>query len=219
MRRKVFLIVLAAVQAACGPQPTGEQEAEKPAKPRFEGWKDIAGGKMNPDGSFYSETGRFIAVFPGEPVHESRDIDAEVGKLRMEAYVYQESVTMAYMVAYTDYPTKYVADIGWKDFLDRAAAGALKSLSIEKTDEQEYVEVNGFHGVKYRAHGDGPHIVSQTLLVGSRMFQVTLLSDGVYPADAVCDQFINGFHMILPGQKVEEDLWPEGFKGDTARKS
>lgn len=165
---------------------------------------------MNPDGTFFSEAGRFVAVFPGEPVHESKEVETEVGKVRMEVFVHEESVTMAYMIAYTDYPTKYVTELGWQALLDRAVAGAIRALGIEQVDAQEHVEVNGFHGVKYRAHGEGPHIVSQILLVGGRMFQITLLSDGIYPIDAVCDQFINGFHMILPGQQQQE-WWPEDF--------
>ena len=194
----------------CGTKPP-VPEVKKAPKPGLEGWKDVAGGKMNPDGSFYSEAGHFIAVFPGEPVHESKDVDTEVGRVRMEVYVFKQSVTLAYMIAYSDYPSKYIADVGWQDFLGRAVAGALKSLSIEKVERQEDVVVNGFHGVKYRAHNDASHIVSQILLVGNRMYQITLLSDGSYPIDAVCDQFINGFHMILADHPVEEDWWPKDF--------
>lgn len=211
MYRRMPLVAVAVFCTMCGTETSRplEPKAMETPKPKvkLEGWKDVAGGKMGPDGLFYSETGRFFAAFPGMPEHHSKDIESGAGRLRMESYVYEESATLAYMVAYTDYPSKYVNDVGWQDFLRRAQAGALQALEIAGTPKSEDVLINGYHGVKYRANSEGQFMVSQFLLVGNRLFQTTILSDGSYPADVLVDQFINGFHMVTSVQEVE-DWWP-----------
>lgn len=200
-----ILVVIAACNAV--PEKKAEPAPATPAT-NLQGWRSVADGRMGTDGIFYSDAGRFFVAFPGEPVHESKDVQAEVGKIRMEVFVHEESVTMAYMVAYSDYPTAFVDPIGWEKFLDRAVAGAIRSMGIESVEKSEAIMVNGFHGTSYRAKGKGPHLVSKMLLVKNRLYQITILSDGDYPTEAVATQFLNSFHMVLPGQPLE-DWWPE----------
>ena len=219
MRPSLLVLLAAASFCACSSDAKKENGAtavsENSGQP-FAGWRDVAGGKMSPDGLFYSETGQFFAAFPGMPVHEARDVETQAGKVRMETYVYEESVTMAYMVAYTNYPSKFVIAIGADSMLMRAEAGALQAIGITGEPTTEKVVVNDFPGVRYRANSEGRHIVSQILLAGNRLFQLTMLSDGAYPADAVVEQFFSGFHLTLGGEQKNEEWWPEGFPGDTA---
>ncbi len=199
MRRSLLVILAAFSLCACSSDankeegdPAGTARSGQP----FPGWRNVAGGRMSPDGLFYSETGQFFAAFPGMPVHEAHDVETQAGKVRMETYVYEESVTMAYMVAYTNYPSKFVIDVGADSLLDRAEAGALQAIGITGEPTTEKFMVNDFPGVKYRANSGGRHIVSQILLAGNRLFQLTMLSDG--------------------GQQNNEDWWPKDFPGDTA---
>jgi hypothetical protein len=200
--RSIPLVLFWAV-AACG---TVHEEKPAPAMPPplvLEGWRDVAGGRMGPDGLFYSETGRFFAAFPGMPEHHSKDIESQTGRLRMESYVYEESATTAYMVAYTDYPVKHVERLGWEDFLLQAQAGIIRSLEVDGEVKEKPVLINGHHGSSFRCNGrNGMHVVSQILLVGNRLYQCTILTEGSYPADVIVDQFFKGFHLVFPGQEV-----------------
>lgn len=217
MRATLPSILLAAVLAGCAgnDRPAQQVRAEVKARQPFAGWRDVAGGKMSPDGLFHSETGQFFAAFPGLPVHEAHDVETQAGRVRMDTYVYEESVTMAYMVAYSNYPTAFVNEVGAEAFLDRAEAGALKAIGITGAPTTEKIGINGYPGVKYRANSDGRHIVSQLLLAGNRLFQITILSDGAYPSDGIIQQFFDGFHFSPDGTQTFKE-WELNGAADSA---
>jgi hypothetical protein len=161
------------------------------------------------------------------PRHHSKDIGSQAGQLRMESYVYEESATMAYMVAYTDYPVDYVDRTGWKAFLEQARSGAIRSLGLNGRVKEEPITINSFNGVRFRCDGGGQYLVSQFLLVGNRLFQCTLLSQGSYPADVVVEQFFDKFHLVFSTTEVEapdDGWWPKemdslerAMRGDTTK--
>lgn len=209
--RSFFVLTLSVL--VCGGCGTVHEPPPAPAPPKLvlEGWKDVAGGRMGPDGLFYSEAGRFFAAFPGMPVHHGQDIQGAAGRLRMESYVYEESDVTAYMVAYTDYPVEYVQRIGWEDFLATAQAGAIRSLQLTGVPKEKPITINGHHGTRFRCDGNGQYLASQFLLVGNRLYQCTVLTQGYYAAESVIEQFFDRFHLETGTQEVvspKEGWWP-----------
>lgn len=208
-----FLIVSAVIFLAACQQPCPEAPALDPAL--FQGWEPIPKGRVGPDGMFVSEDGRFFIAFPGMPVHTSETVQTDAGPVRSEQFVYEESATQAFMVAYADHPTAFVRAQKPDVLLSRAKAGVLGPLGIDGVDGQEDLMINGYPGLRFRGHAAGPHVVTQLLLAGNRMYQLTILRDGSYPTEAVIDQFFGSFHQVTPSQAIgeEEPWWPEEMDG------
>ncbi|MEK7672461.1 MAG: hypothetical protein AAB373_01115 [Patescibacteria group bacterium] len=146
--------------------------------------------------AFVSEAGKFSIVFPGEPVESSQAIPTAAGDIMMYMYMYEEGVTQAFMVSYSDYPADLVAASDSKTLLDGGKEGQLGALGTAPVlDKDEYIKMGEFDGTYMKAYGDGLYTVSKTVLAGNRLYQLLVMKDGSYPTQEEEDSFLGSFEI------------------------
>ncbi|MBL7964012.1 MAG: hypothetical protein JNM31_09215 [Flavobacteriales bacterium] len=217
MRHIHLLLFVLLLASGCEERGSAHSEAPSGFMPKPMGWEPVADGLMTPDGLFYSEEGRFFAAFPGKPEHSTSHAKLEAGDILTHLYIYPESATRSFLVAYADYPTAYVQEAGWAAMIDRAVSGASSALGVDHFDEQTTLEINGQHAMRWRGRAKGVHFVSLVVLANNRLYQVSVVNDGNYPQEELYTQFLDKFHMVPPGQNVkQQDWWPEMMGADSA---
>lgn len=162
-------------------------------------------GSIGPDGVFHYPPGAFYIAFPGMPLHTTQRTPSEQGELVTELFVHETGDTLAYMVAYSDHPYELIQGAGAGTVLERAVRGALDALGIADVESSEPVRLNNDQGVRFRAKGNGYHMISHVQFIGTRLFRTTLLSQGRYAPREVADRFFKSFHYAAPPVLDQED--------------
>jgi hypothetical protein len=145
---------------------------------------------------FHSEDGRFKINFPGEPTASSDIIPTEVGNIEMMSFLYEKSVTEAYMVAYSDYPSQMVEASSTRDMLVGARDGSSGNLGIVSFDLDKEVELDGHEGLYFKGAAGSIHAEYKIFLVGNRLYQIAILRDGGYSKPERADEFFNSFELV-----------------------
>lgn len=161
---------------------------------------------------YKSEKGNFSIDFPGTPTVSEDIVPTDVGNITMYSYMYEKSVTEAYMVALSDYPSEMVAMSDEGDLLDGGKNGALESLGISKLDEEKDIELKGGHPGKYFKGTNGTYyVVYKMYLVKNRLYQVAVLKDGSYPMGKEFDAFMSSFKLLDKVKSGSKDSDDQGY--------
>ena len=148
------------------------------------------------DDLYYSEDGGFKVKFAGEPKVSSDIVPTDVGDIEMMSFLYEKSVTEAYMVAYSDYPTAMVEQSSAKDMLIGAKNGSSGNMGITSFDLDEEVEMDGNPGMYFKGNANSIYAEYKIFLVGSRLYQIAILRDGSYSMPERSDEFFNSFKLV-----------------------
>lgn len=156
--------------------------------------------EVEADDLYHSEDGRFKIKFAGEPKVASDVIPTDVGNIEMMSFLYEKSVTEAYMVAYSDYPSAMVEQSSVDDMLKGAKDGSSSNLGITSFDLDENVELDGNKGMYFKGSANSIFAEYKIYLVGSRLYQVAILRDGSYSMPERSDEFFNSFQLVKDGE-------------------
>ncbi len=149
---------------------------------------------------YHSEDGKFKIKFIGEPTESHESIPTEVGNIEMTSYMYEQSVTEAYMVAYSDYPSELVEQSSVEDILIGARDGSSGNLGITSFDVDEEIEIDGNPGLFFKGKAGSIHAAYKLYMVGNRLYQVAILRDGGYPKEDRSDEFFNSFQLVTDSE-------------------
>lgn len=171
-------------------ETTVEEVAEEP---QDEIVSELALGK---DGYYTALDGKFKAMFPGLPVHNSEEVASEVGPLGLATYVYEEGNAKAYMVSYTDYPPVVIENSEVGDLINGGVEGALSSLGIKQAEKLEDISIQGYPGKWFKGNDGKTFFVEyKMILAKNRLYQIGILQQGSYPSELVDVQFMDSFIM------------------------
>ena len=145
---------------------------------------------------FSSVDGKFEINFPGTPTENSDIIPTEVGNIEMTSFLYEKSVTEAYMVAYSDYPSEMVKQSSINDILVGARDGSSGNLGITSFDLDEKIEIDGNPGMYFKGTAKNIYAEYKLYMVENRLYQVAILRDGSYATPKRSDEFFNSFALI-----------------------
>lgn len=146
---------------------------------------------------FSNEAGKFAINFPGEPDITNEVVPTELGNIDMYMFMYEQSLTKVYMVAYSDYPSALMEAGNVDDMLEGAMNGATTNMEIDNIEMREDVEIDGHKGLYFKAKGaNGYHVVYKIYMVENRMYQIGILRDGAYADDIDLQSYINSFELI-----------------------
>ena len=144
---------------------------------------------------FTSKDGKFKIYFSGTPTESSDTIPTEVGKIEMTSFLYEKSVTEAYMVAYNDYPSEMVKNSSVDDLLDGAKNGSSSSLGITQFDIDNKMEIEGNPGRHFKGTNGSYYAEYKLFLKGNRLYQIALIRDGSYATPERAEAFFGSFSL------------------------
>jgi hypothetical protein len=167
LARMIAMLAIGTLLAACTSglsQPAANATATA--------WAPAANGGALPSGwiVFTSPEGRYSVGLPAQPTPTTITSNTQVGAVDNH-YVIARSASVAYTVAYGDFPPAYVQSTGPQAILDGAVQGAVTSaqgtlqtatpISSGTIPGQDYILVAG---------GDTVH--ARVFLAGSRLYQL-----------------------------------------------
>jgi hypothetical protein len=122
-----------------------------------------------------SPDGKFTVSFPGKPDFASEPIESEHGSILNNMYIYEHSSSLAYMLAFTDYPDNHIAPYDPYELLDNAMYGFVDEVGL-KVDSAEKISSGSYPGIEFIASGDGFNAHMRDFLVDNRLYQIGILS-------------------------------------------
>ena len=193
---KLPILVLSMGLMACGGCEELEQLTAELDALNEELTEEVIPETVEESDLFSSEDGKFKINFLGEPTVTSDIIPTDVGDIEMMSFMYEKSVTEAYMVAYSDYPTEMVEASSTQDMLKGAKDGASGNLGITSFDLEENIELNGNEGMYFKGAAGSIFVEYKIFLVGNRLYQVAILRDGSYATEERSGEFFNSFELV-----------------------
>jgi hypothetical protein len=150
------------------------------------------GGKLEEFKPYRSDEGRFSILLPGEPERMVQKVDTPFGAL--ELIMYQAgSKKIGFMVGYADYPQKMFESADIEKMLDDARDGAVQNIQGKLIDEK----VLDFHGNPGRELEikvpNKATIKSRIILIGTRLYQVMVVSESKSALRKNCPKFFESF--------------------------
>ncbi len=143
-----------------------------------------------------SHKGKFFIVFPGEPEYSVENVKTAVGKLEMNTYLYEESIDVAFMVAYIDYPNDVVEESDSDELLDAALGGALGSWGIDINKVSlETRWHDGYKGIYCKDSNDDTYVAYEVILVKNRLYQLAILQNGKAISKKTLKSFYDSFEL------------------------
>jgi len=183
------LLLIAALFMSCGGNKTNLDALNK---------LDSISNTLNESSSiskYTNEDGNFKIAFPGAPTLASENIPTEVGDIEMKSFTYEKSVTEAYMLAYSDYPSEIVKQSDPETLLKGAKEGALSSQQATMETEKK-ITIDGNPGYYFTAVKDSYYMCYKIFLKENRLYQILMLRDGAYPSKEAIDEFMGSFEFI-----------------------
>lgn len=144
---------------------------------------------------YESKDGNFRINFPVAPKVESQTIPTEVGNMEMITYLYEKSITEAFMVAISDYPTAMIEAGDVNSLLEGAKNGFLGELGLSIVEENN-ISLGNNPGMYFKASNETYFVVFKDYLVKNRLYQIGIMRDGSFPSDEAINSFINSFELI-----------------------
>ncbi|MBN2756820.1 MAG: hypothetical protein JXR51_06540 [Bacteroidales bacterium] len=144
---------------------------------------------------YYSPEGDFKIMFPGEPTVKKSDVPTEVGTIKMYQYMYEQTPTKIYMVAFSDYPSKYMEASKSYEMLQNAKGGFINSLKIT-VKEENAVKIRNHPGIMFKASDDGIYVVMRDYLVNNRLFQIGIMQQDYQISEKDIEDFIYSFELV-----------------------
>lgn len=158
--------------------------------------EEIAAADDVVDNLYHSEDGKFKISFQGEPTVSSDMIPTEVGDIEMTSFLYEKSITEAYMVAYNDYPSEILENSSVDDMLDGAKNGSASSMNIVSFDVEKDMEIAGNPGRYFKGNNGSYYIEYKLFLKGNRLYQIAIIRDGSYATAERTDEFFGSFELL-----------------------
>jgi len=141
--------------------------------------------------------GKFSALLPCKPRHETRTFSAAAGTLTMTMYSCSlKQATMA--VAYTDYPAAALATGRMREQVDAGRDALLRKIGAGAHAEEE-VAIAGLPGRQVYAEGRagarGALLKARFVVAGNRLYQIAYVGERNGPAMADIDLFLTSFKL------------------------
>lgn len=143
---------------------------------------------------FYSQDGKFLVQFPGEPTISTEVVHTESGPLDKKIFLYEKSVTEAYLVAYTSYPAALVEDADPKELMKNAKKGILENLDARPIAERS-TTLNQFPGIYFKANNNEIFIHYKMYFIHNRLYEITVQKTGTYADENEAQNFLNSFRL------------------------
>lgn len=154
---------------------------------------------------FKSPQGEFSILIPGTPTKQTRSVETPSGPLEAHMFLAEQG-DVAYMVAYSDYPTMVIRDRSSKLILDGARDGAVANAHGTLVRES-VVSLNGNHGRELEIEPAGGKVTIQAriFLVGHRLYQVMVLTPKGTDFTEDVRKFLDSFTLLpeLPEPKTQ----------------
>ncbi|MGB1248776.1 MAG: hypothetical protein ACPG4Z_07805 [Chitinophagales bacterium] len=146
---------------------------------------------------FVSEDNSFQIQFPVSPERSVEVVPTEIGDIELVTYMYEQSLTKVYMVAYSEYPSLLVQMSNDEDLLIGGKEGALGSLGIYTLDEEKDLEMDGNKGMYFKGKNtDNFHVEYEMYMNGNRLYQIAIMEDGSYPSEPEDKAFFETFEFL-----------------------
>lgn len=145
---------------------------------------------------FVCKDGQFKANFPSKPEYSTQMVPTEAGDIEMISYVYEKSATEAYMIAYSDYPSKLIDGQEPMDLLKSARDGSLEGMEIENNQE---MKVSKWPAIRTNAvnKAENLYYILEVVMAKNRLYQVLMVRDGTYPSDNAVEDFMDSFVITM----------------------
>jgi len=145
---------------------------------------------------YESEDGRFkINFLGGTPDVSSQAIPTELGDIEITMFLYEKSITEAYVLGYNDYPSAIVEAGSTIEMLEGGKDGVVNSMGITQFDLEEEVSLDGHSGLHFKGVAGTLHIEYQMYLVNNRLYQIGIVRDGSYATQDRVDAFLGTFEL------------------------
>jgi len=149
-----------------------------------------------PSEIYESEDGRFKVNFlGGTPEVSTQAIPTELGDIEITMFLYEKSITEAYIIGYNDYPSAIVEAGSIDDMLAGGKDGVVNSMGITQFDLEKEVSLDGHSGLHFKGVAESLHIEYQMYLVGNRLYQIGVVRDGSYVTQDRVNTFFGTFEL------------------------
>jgi len=139
-----------------------------------------------------SDDERFSIQFPGAPDYTSEPVETESGILENNMYIYEHNISLAYMLAYTDYSTEEINSFDPNELLNNAMNGFTGEVGLT-VDNTTKISLKKYPGIEFIASGEGYWAHMRDYLVENRLYQIGLLSTDGNVKEADANAFFNSF--------------------------
>jgi len=145
---------------------------------------------------FVSETGRFSAALPEDPIEDVQTLPTSAGDLEVHFFTLEKENAI-YMVVYSDYPAEVVAQSSPTVMLDGARDGAVSNVQGTLLNEEE-ITINDYPGraLKVRASDGQATVHSRVYLVDNRLYQVMVVIPGSADLPTEAEDFLDSFKVM-----------------------
>lgn len=144
---------------------------------------------------YHGVEGNFKIMFPGVPKKNISDVPTDLGTIKMYQYMYEASQTKVYMVAFSDYPPKYMQASKSMELLQNAKNGFISSLKIKVTEENS-IKIGNHPGIMFKASANGWYAVMRDYLIDNRLFQIGIMQEGSEISEKDIEDFIYSFELV-----------------------
>ena len=145
---------------------------------------------------YESEDGRFKVNFLGAtPEISSESVPTELGDIEITMFLYEKSLTEAYIIGYNDYPSAIVEAGSTADMLAGGKEGVINSMGVTHLDLEEEVSIDGHSGLHFKGVAGTMHVEYQMYLVENRLYQIGVIRDGSYVTQDRVDTFFGTFEL------------------------
>lgn len=145
---------------------------------------------------YESEDGRFKVNFlGGTPEITTQSVPTDLGDIEITMFLYEKSITEAYIIGYNDYPSAIVEAGSTADMLAGGKEGVINSMGVTQLDLEEEVSIDGHSGLHFKGVAKTMHIEYQMYLVENRLYQIGVIRDGSYVTQDKVDMFFGTFEL------------------------
>jgi len=110
-------------------------------------------------------------------------------------FLYEKSMTEAYIIGYNDYPSAIVEAGSTAEMLAGGKEGVANSMGVTQFDLEEEVNLDGNSGLHFKGIAGTLHIEYQMYLVENRLYQIGVVRDGSYVTPDRVDTFFGTFEL------------------------
>jgi hypothetical protein len=152
--------------------------------------------------NFKFDEGKYSINFPAAPKEQRQIVPIEdMGDIEMVAMMYEPSQNKVFMVAHADYPEAMVEAAKKADkkavssIIDNAKQGAVSQMKLTISKEKK-ITLQGYRGISFMADNGDIYTEYQIFLVGNRLYQMAILSQGKAISKADAKPFFGSFKFI-----------------------
>lgn len=150
---------------------------------------------------FAATEGGFSILLPGTPKKSVRSISSAVGLVDLNTWTVDRG-TVAYMVAYTDYPKNKIAGQSPATLLAQARDGAVSNVKGTISDESD-ITLSGHPGkkflVNFTAKGRKGVVHARIYFVGNRLYQTIVVRVSGRGSAADAEKCLDSFKLLMDG--------------------